>query len=146
MKKFQSASFVVVLSAIALCGAFAAPAHAWSWPWERDSATTSPETINDSLNPVPSDVAPARRSDSEGAVLVKVLGTIENVDAANRRFIVKTRSGKYESFRLSKSSVIFKHHRKLTPSALKSGEHVRVRCRPGSNAAVRVYVLEEQQA
>ena len=46
---------------------------------------------------------------------------------------------------LAKSSVIRKHHRALAPSALKKGERVNVYFRPGSNEAMRVYLLGSQK-
>jgi hypothetical protein len=76
----------------------------------------------------------------------KVLGTVENVDAENQRFILKTGAGRFESFRLASSSVVLRHHRKLTLSALRAGEIVIVHCRPGSNAAVRVFILGDDRA
>jgi hypothetical protein len=139
-------SATTIVLAIALSGALAASAYAWSWPWEQDSATSSSESSSDAPIAVPSDIAIALRSDHSGVPPTKILGTIENVDAANLRFILKIASGKYESFRLAKSALIMEHHRRLALSALKPGERVSVRCRSGSRAAVRVYVLDDRKA
>ena len=147
----------LVLSSIlasATCGTLAVPAYAWSWPWQ-DSATATSQTSSDAQNPPASDAAhPSLRPNTSAAATHHdrqrggssiVLGTIENIDAPNHRFILKTNAGKSESFKLAKSSMILDHHRKLTLSALKAGVRVSVRCRHGSNA-VRVYVLDATKA
>jgi hypothetical protein len=133
---------------IVICGALATHAHAWLLPWERESVTTSSQTAIDP-EAVPSNLtaaAAAMPSHRRKSVPSKVSGTVENVDPENRRFILKTSAGKSESFRLARSSVVLLHHRKLALSALRAGEIVIVRCRPGSNAAVRVYILGDGKA
>ena len=136
--------------AIVICGTLAAQAqaHAWSWPWEQDSVTTSSQTRIDAevASSNLTIAAAAMPSNRHKTAPGKVLGTVENVDAENHRFILKTSAGKYESFRFARSSMVLLHHRKLTLSALRAGEIVIVHCRPGSNAAVRVYILEDDKA
>jgi len=145
--------FSSVLAGVA-CGMLATPALAWSWPWQDSSSATS-QTSSDATNAPAGDAAGASSNAKAVATATPairrkagpamVLGIIENIDAPNHRFILRTSAGKSESFRLAKSSVILNHHRKLTLSALKAGEHVSVRCRHRGDA-VRVYVLEDKKA
>ena len=143
MRNIKGSSVFAALTAIVVCGTLVAPAHAWSWPWEKESATASsnatPDAANAPLNSGAPVAATAAGSKNDGPSIMS--GTVESFDMKSHSLILKTSAGKTAPFALAKSFVIRKHHRTLDPSALKNGERVNVYYRPGSNEAVRVYLL-----
>lgn len=144
MRNVKKPSMLSILAAIAVCGALAALAY--ERPWNRASEKTAQADIGWGASPskavaATNSATPAHPHARPKAAPSKVIGTIENVDAPNHRFILKLSGGKSEVFRIAKWSVVLKHRRNLAFSALKAGESVIVQRRSGSNAAVRVYVL-----
>lgn len=151
--------------AIVICGLAATPAHAFHWFWQKKSAPAAsqpspipaPTPASNAMPaaqasaPAPAQAKPAATtaamtSDPKTPESSKVIGRLESIDAASGRLSLKTNAGKTEAFEISKSSMIFEHHKKLTLSSLKVGERVSVHYRPGSMDATRVYVLGEKKA
>lgn len=158
MHNMKQKSVLGTFTAIVVCGAMAAPAHAWSWPWQKPETTAQqtgggsssnavPAAQPSSAAPAPSKPAAAMTTNPKKAGSSKMLGTVESVDAANHRLSLKTSAGKSETFTLSGSSSISdEHDRKLMLSALKAGERVVLHYRSGSNEATRVHVLGNKKA
>ena len=100
MQDIKASSIFATLTAIVVCGTLAAPACAWSWPWEKESATVSPQASPDAASAAPKPGAPdgatAAGSKKDGASIAS--GTVESFDVKSRNLVLRTSAGKFEPF------------------------------------------------